>query len=210
MKSIIAVATLSLFTFNTYAAKTVQCKLQLTENKIKCSLGLLCQYKSLKESSIELREELEDGQNVSGQIHLHKVVVRPGTSDQKNYNVFLFEGDHRAQKLQEKENVDLVQFKTNETLRYNIQSTGNTLNIEFKGAGQSVYRFNISGQFNEWLNGWVQVRLLGNEDFQEKIQPILLSCRQVSTLAIKQGELEKQAIEAHLKKKESKSQATYQ
>ncbi len=210
MKKLIAVTALSFLSFNTFAAKTVQCKLQLTENKIKCALGILCEYKALKESSLEVQQELEDGQLVNGQIPLHKVVVKPGTSDQKNYNVFVFEGDDRAQKLQEKEDVDLVQFKTNEMLRYSIVNTGNTLNIEFNGAGQSAYRINITGQYNDWINGWVHVKLVGNEDFQEKIQPVLLACRQISSRAVKQSELEKQAIEEHQKKKEKKSQASYQ
>jgi hypothetical protein len=210
MKTLITVTALSFLSFNTFAAKNVQCKLQLTENKVKCSLGILCQYKSLKESSIEMQQEVENDQVVTGVIPIHKVVVKPGTSDQKNYNVFVLDGDNRAQKLQEKEGLDLVQFKTNEAISYSIQNTGNNLNIEFNGIGQSAYRINIAGQFNDWIRGWVHVKLLGNEDFHEKIQPVLLACRQISSSAVKQSELEKQAIEGHLKKNNKKSQTSNQ
>ncbi|MCM2351956.1 MAG: hypothetical protein NDI69_18230 [Bacteriovoracaceae bacterium] len=210
MKHLFITATLALFSLSAFANRHIQCDLKITENEVKCPLGigLFCKQKELKESKITLLKEISDGQIIEENLALNKVVLYPGTKKQEKYNIYLLEGDERATKLREDKEVDLVEFQTNESIRYSISNAGNTTHIEFSN-GSSKYRFAITGEYSGDLLGWIHVNVADEDGFR-KLQPVLLTCRQISSNIINESELEKKAIEEYLNGKKEKNSASIQ
>src|SRR5690606_25490975 len=133
MKHFFMTAALALFSLSSFASRHVQCDIRLTENEVKCPLGvgLFCKQKELKESQITLSKEISDGQVIEDNLPINKVVLFPGTKKQDKHNVYLLQGDDRASKLHEEKELDLVEFQTEESIRYHISKAGETTHIEF-------------------------------------------------------------------------------
>ncbi len=205
MKNLIIMATLGLFSFSAFANRHVQCELKITENEVKCPLGvgLFCSQKDLKESKIIINKEITDGQILEESLPLNRVVLFPGTKKQDKNNIYLFEGDDRASKLREDKELDLVEFQSKEEILYSISNSGNTTHIEFKN-GQSKYRFAITGEFSGSLYGWIHANVSSADDRGRVLLPVLISCKQLSSSVVDESEIKKKAIEEYLKEKESK------
>lgn len=206
MKNLIIMATLGLFSFSSFAERHVQCELKITENEVKCPLGvgLFCSQKDLRESKIVLNKDIADGQVLEESLPLNRVVLFPGTKKQDKNNIYLFEGDDRASKLREEKEVDLVEFQSKEEIRYSISNAGNTTHIEFSN-GQSKYRFAITGEFSGDLYGWIHANVSSADDRSRELLPVLISCKQLNSSAVDESEIKKKAIEDYLKEKDSKN-----
>lgn len=205
MKHLFITASLTLFSISAFATQHVQCDIKITENTVKCPLGvgLFCKQKDLRESQILLSKEISDGQVIEDNLPLNKVVLFPGTSKQDKNSIYLLQGDERATKLHEEKELDLVEFQTKESIRYNISKSGNTTNIEFSN-GNSKYRFAISGEYSGKVHGWIHVNV-SDVNGDRKLLPILLSCHQISSSIVNESELQKNAVDDYLNKKEKAS-----
>ncbi len=203
-----AIALLTLTFAGTAAAdnRALRCDLRINTNDVKCPLIGFCPEKSLRSSNTQIAHELFQGQQLTGRVNLSKVILFPGTDKQDRHSVFLFNGDERATKLREEKEVDLVQVPSQLGVGYDLAYVGDSVIINFF-SGASRYNMRFNGSFGGTISGFVHLGVPGPKDVMKNL-PVIIDCRMVSPESINMAELEKQAIEEHLKKKAEQKQGT--
>lgn len=210
MKHIMTWSVLSLLSLSAFANNVaVKCDLSINENTVKCPLVGFCPEKTLRESNLTVSQVLTEGQVIDHALTLNKVVLYPGTKKQDKHNVYLLPGDERATKLREEKETDLVSFESSTKVNLNMQSVGDTVHV-ILASGGSNYRFRMQGNFTGKLTGWVYADVVNEKGNPSKL-PIYATCSKMNALAISESELQKEAIERHLReKKEQEGSAVQQ
>lgn len=210
MKHIMTWSVLSLLSLSAFANNVaVKCDLSINENTVKCPLVGFCPEKTLRESSLSVSQVLNEGQVIDHSLTLNKVVLYPGTKKQDRHSVYLLPGDERATKLRDEKDTDLVSFESSTKVNINMQSVGDTVHV-ILASGGSNYRFRMQGNFTGKLTGWVYADIVNEKGNPAKL-PIYATCSKMNALAISESELQKEAIERHLReKKEQEGSAVQQ
>ncbi len=124
-----------------FAQDYLNCNFKISDNVIDCPWFGGCPQKNLKTSKHQFLIGVNEGETAKGKINFKKVIVKPGTNDEKNNNIIIFADDDSAEKLKYEEKADFAIYTTKSGISYQITKFGPSMDIVLK---TNTYTLNIN------------------------------------------------------------------
>lgn len=106
------------FSTASFAQHVLDCKISISSNKTKRDL------KDLRESSVERRIELFDGQEKVETFEIDRLIAHAGKKKTDKYLIRVFKEDKRGEKIARDKKIDLRRLDTNESVKFSVTHDG--------------------------------------------------------------------------------------
>lgn len=124
------------FSTASFAQHVLDCKIAIKTNKTRRDL------KDLRESSIERRIELFEGQEQVETFRIDRLIAHPGRRKTDSYLIRVFSEDKRDQEISRDKNVTIRRLRTTESVKFTVKHDGEKTKVLVEtNRGKSRLRF---------------------------------------------------------------------
>lgn len=180
---------LFLLSFSTaiFAQHVVDCKLTINTNKTKKDL------KELRESSVERRIELFEGQDHSEVLKINRLIAYPGEKKTDKYLIRVFEEDKRESAISKEKDVAIERMSSAEKVNFSVTHHGTKTIVTVKtNNGHSRLNFKGVGMTSKKsFVAYSKFQYLKKDKPKVAFEPLVITCQMLPKEIIDESEIKK-------------------